>query len=285
MRYKFLRYPGGKAKAVTLSYDDGCPEDVRFSDTITPAGLKCTFNLNGEKLRWGSLSKETIVEKFLDRGHEIAVHGANHIAPGNCTPIEGIRDVLDCRLELEDRYGMIIRGMAYPDSGITRFANNATYDSIKGYLTDLGIVYSRTLGGDNNRFELPADWHAWMPSAHHSNPKVLEFIDEFLKVDVSARIYGAVRSPKLFYLWGHSYEFERNGNWELLDEICAKLGGRDDIWYATNIEIYDYVNAYNSLVCSADGTIIYNPTLIDVWFDIDGKEYKVASGETLKITQ
>lgn len=285
MRYKFLRYPGGKAKAVTLSYDDGCPEDVRFSDTITAAGLKCTFNLNGEKLRWGNLSKETIIEKFLDRGHEIAVHGANHIAPGNCTAIEGIRDVLDCRLELEERYGMIIRGMAYPDSGITRFANGATYGSIKNYLTDLGIVYSRTLGGDNNRFELPADWHAWMPSAHHSNPKVLELIDEFLKVDVSPRIYGAVRTPKLFYLWGHSYEFERNGNWELLDEICSKLGGRDDIWYATNIEVYEYVNAYNSLVCSADGTIIYNPTLIDVWFDIDGKEYKVASGETLKIAQ
>ncbi len=285
MRYKFLRYPGGKAKAVTLSYDDGCPEDVRFSDTITAAGLKCTFNLNGEKLRWGNLSKETVIEKFLDRGHEIAVHGLNHKAPGNCTPIEGIRDVLDCRLELEERYGMIIRGMAYPDSGITRFANNATYGSIKNYLTDLGIVYSRTLGGDNNRFELPADWHAWMPSAHHSNPKVLELIDEFLKIDLSPRTHGAHRTPRLFYLWGHSYEFERNGNWELLDEICSKLGGRDDIWYATNIEVYDYVNAYNSLVCSADGTIIYNPTLIDVWFDVDGKEYKVASGETLKIAQ
>ena len=24
MRYRFLRYPEGKAKAVTFSYDDGC---------------------------------------------------------------------------------------------------------------------------------------------------------------------------------------------------------------------------------------------------------------------
>ena len=31
MRYRFLRYPGGLYKAVTLSYDDGCPEDICIS--------------------------------------------------------------------------------------------------------------------------------------------------------------------------------------------------------------------------------------------------------------
>lgn len=283
MRYKFLRFPEGKAKAVTLSYDDGCPEDLRFSDTITKAGLKCTFNLNSDKMRHGRLSKETIEEYFLSRGHEIAVHGANHKAQGTARPIEGIRDVLDCRLELEERFGIIIRGMAYPDTGINLFSNGASYSNIKNYLTDLGIVYSRTLGGDNKSFELPADWHAWMPSCHHSNPEVLNFADSFLNVNVSPNTYHARRTPRLFYLWGHSYEFETNNNWELLDEICARLGGRDDIWYATNIEIYDYVNAYNSLIYSADGTIIYNPTLIDVWFDVDAKLYKIASGETLRI--
>ena len=89
--------------------------------------------------------------------------------------------------------------------------------------------------------------------------------------------------PRLFYLWGHSYEFERNKNWELLDDICKKLAGRDDIWYATNIEIYNYVQAYNALVYSADSKIVYNPTLFDIWFDIDGVLYCLKSGETLKL--
>lgn len=60
---------------------------------------------------------------------------------------------------------MIVRGMAYPDSGITYFTNNATYDGVKNYLKELDIVYARTLGGDNNFFALPQDWHAWMPTA------------------------------------------------------------------------------------------------------------------------
>lgn len=281
MRYQFLRFPNGKAKAVTLSYDDGCADDIRFSDTITKAGFKCTFNLNTAVNQ--ALSTEQIKEKFLDRGHEIAVHGAYHIAPGNVRSIVGIRDVLDCRLALEERFGIIVRGMAYPDTGITRFANNASYENIKQYLTDLGIVYSRTLAGDNNSFSLPTDWHAWMPTAHHNNPDIMAYIDEFVNIDTSVNAYCARRTPRLFYIWGHAYEFERNNNWEHLDEICDKLGGHDDIWYATNIEIYEYVTAYNSLVYSADGTIIKNPTLFEIWFDIDGQEYKIMPGETLKI--
>jgi len=37
-----------------------------------------------------------------------------------------------------------------------------------------------------------------------------------------------------------------------------------DFWYATNMEIYEYVQAYKSLVYSADGKIVYNPTLLDI---------------------
>lgn len=283
MRYTFLRFPGGKAKAVTLSYDDGGPEDIRFSDTISEHGLKCTFNLNSDRLRQNPLTKEEIEEHFLKKGHEIAVHGAFHRAEGTLRPVEGIRDVLECRLELEQKFGIIIRGMAYPDSGITYFANAAAYSSIKQYLTELDIVYSRTLGGDNNSFMLPGDWHAWMPTAHHNNTKIFEYIDEFVNLDLSEKVYGARRGPRLFYMWGHSFEFERNNNWERLDNICEKLAGIDDIWYATNMEIYNYVNAYNSLVHSADGTIIYNPTLYTIWFDTDGVLHKIAPGETIKM--
>ena len=284
--YRFLRFPGGKAKAVTLSYDDGCKHDIRFSEIISKYGLKCTFNLcdmGKENDSW-RMSKEEIIKNIVEKGHEIAVHGIRHKAEGTARPIEGIRDVLDCRLELENAFGTIIRGMAYPDAGITYFANNATYEQIKNYLTELDIVYSRTLGGDNTSFELPQDWHCWMPTAHHCNPKIMEYIDEFLKLDLSPEAYHARRAPALFYLWGHSFEFDGANNWDLLENICDKLSGHDEIWYATNIEIYDYVQAYNSLVFSADTKIIYNPTLIDVWFDIEGTLYCIKSGETLKFS-
>lgn len=282
-RYRFMRYPEGRAKAVTLSYDDGIPEDKRFSDIISEYGIKCTFNLNAKILRGDALTDEEIKEYMIGRGHEIAVHGALHRAEGSQRPIEGIKDILDCRLDLEERFGIIVRGMAYPDTGINYFANGATYEKIKSYLVDLDIAYSRTLGGDNNSFMLPGDWHAWMPTAHHNNPELNRYVDEFLALDLSPKAYLARRAPALFYLWGHSYEFERNNNWEILYEFCEKIANKDDVWYATNMEIYEYVKAYNSLIFSADGSMVYNPTLVKIWFDIDGKPYSICPGETINI--
>lgn len=284
MRYRFLRFPGGRAKAVTFSYDDGCRDDIRFAQTLDRYGLKCTFNINsgmfGETGGNGKLSPEEISQHLIAGGHEIAVHGLVHRAPGVLRPIEGIRDVLDCRLGLEKTFDRIVRGMAYPDSGIRNMQNGASYENIRQYLQDLDITYARTLGGDNDLFRLPDDWYAWMPTAHHSNPNLAEWMDKFVSMDTSS-MYSSNRFPRLFYLWGHSYEFERNGNWDLLERICEKLAGHEDIWYATNGEIYDYVKAYDSLVFSADGRKVYNPTLLTIWFDVDGVLYTIGSGETL----
>ena len=277
MKYCFLRFPNGRAKAFTMSYDDGCRADIRFSEIITKYGLKCTFNLTNAE----TLSTDEVKKYILANGHEIAVHGANHRAEGAIRPIEGITDVLSSRINLEERFERIVRGMAFPDSGITK-CHTTDYETIKGYLKNLDIAYARTLGGDNNSFALPTDWHAWMPTAHHTNPLIMDYIDEFLNIDTK-NCYRAAKYPKLFYLWGHSYEFDNDNNWDLLESICEKVSGKDDIWYATNIEIYEYVNAYNSLIFSADGTRIYNPTLFEIWFDIDENMYHIKSGETIKI--
>ncbi len=283
MQSVFMRYPNGKAKAVTFSYDDGVPQDKKLAEIFNKYGMKATFNFNSMAIRKESYTKEQVKEYFLSKGHEIAVHGANHRANGNMRTIEGIRDVLDCRLKLEEMCDQIIRGMAYPDTGINQMGNFTTYPQIKNYLTELDIAYSRTLGGDNNSFKLPEDFHAWMPTAHHANPKIMEYITEFLNLDNSPNVYHAIRIPRLLYIWGHSYEFDHENNWELMEEICQRLANNDDIWYATNIEIYDYVEAYKSLRYSANGHIVYNPTLFTIWFDVDSKLYSIKPGETIHI--
>ena len=285
MRYRFLRFPEGKLKAVTFSYDDGCRDDIRLAATFNKYGLKGTFNLNSAwlgktKTDWHLMADE-IKENIIDAGHEIATHGAEHRANGNLRPIDGIQDVLNCRLGLEKTFDTIVRGLAYPDTGIRILNNGATLDKIEQYLKELDIVYARTLGEINNSFDLPQNWYQWMPTAHHDNKETMDLIDKFLTLEEQS--YAARREPRLFYLWGHSYEFSEKNNWERIEEICQKLSGKDDIWYATNIEIYDYVTAYNSLVYSADNTRIYNPTLKKIWLDIDGKSYTINPGETLKI--
>ena len=281
MLYTILRFPGGKTKAVTFSYDDGAKADIKLANTLTNYGLKGTFNLTNCNFNSPNhLSMDEIKFHILDVGHEIAVHGEFHKALGLCSPLEGIRDVLNCRLELEKLFGRIIRGMAYADSGIRNIQYGTDYAKIKQYLTDLGIAYSRTLGEDNNLFRLPQDWHAWMPTVHHNNPHALEYAEQFLDIACDKQ-YCARMYPRLYYVWGHSYEFDRDNNWDRLEALCEKLSGHDDIWYATNIEIYDYVQSYHALVFSADHTVVYNPTLVKIWFNRDNKEYSIDPGQTM----
>ncbi len=286
MKYRFIRFPEGKFKAVTFSYDDGVKHDIRLASIFDKYGMKGTFNINTAYMIRGEFEKRLTVEEIkthlLDRGHEIAVHGAEHIAPGVSRPIDAIRDVLDCREYLEETFGMIIRGMAYPDSGVRRFHNGSDYATVKTILEDLGIVYSRTLGADNSTFLLPTDWHNWVPTVHHNNTETFKYIESFVALK-EENCRTANRHPRLFYVWGHSYEFNNNDNWDRIENICEQLAAKDDTWYATNMEIYEYCHAYDSLVWNAKGNVVYNPTGVKVWFDIDTKLYSVEPGETLTL--
>ena len=285
-RYRNLLYPGGLRKAVTFSYDDGTIHDARLADTFTKYGVKGTFNLNSRELRAGSaFTDEMIREHILDKGHEVAVHGYMHSAAGKLRPIECIREYLDSRLELEGRFDMIIRGMAYPDSGVNTFSGDINYAEVKHILTDIDIAYARTTGSKEENFDLPTDWHAWSPNARHRHPRLMELIDKFLNVDYS-KLYISSHQPRLFYIWGHSYEFNGDNSWDIIERACERFAeARDQIWFATKFEIYDYVMAYRSLVYSADGMTVYNPTLKTIWFSCDRDVYTIAPGETLKIKE
>ena len=93
-------------------------------------------------------------------------------------------------------------------------------------------------------------------------------------------IDGYYSGPKLLYIWGHSHEFERMVKWSEIETFCKTVSGNEKIWYATNIEIYDYMQAQRALVMSADHTMVYNPTATEVWFSSDGEICSVKPGET-----
>ena len=121
---------------------------------------------------------------------------------------------------------------------------------------------------------MPKDWLKLEATCHHSDARLNELVDTFLDDNKN-------RSPLLFYLWGHSYEFESDNNWHIIEEFAEKMGNRDDIWYATNIEIYDYTDAFNRLVFGVDGKKVWNTTAYTLYFNKDDVDYVIQPGETL----
>lgn len=54
-----------------------------------------------------------------------------------------------------------------------------------------------------------------------------------------------------------------------MEQFCQLVGGRDDVWYVTNMEIVDYIKAYDKLKFSADLSFVYNPTAHNVWLSVN----------------
>ena len=114
----------------------------------------------------------------------------------------------------------------------------------------------------------------WSPTAHHRE-NIKELWQEFMQREFAEQ--------ELFYLWGHSFEFDRENNWNVIEEFCKLAGNRDDIWYATNIQIKEYSEAVKNLRFSANGNYIYNPSFTDVWISVESEPVCIPGGKLLKM--
>jgi len=272
-----MRFKDGLCKAFTMSYDDGVVQDVRLIKIMRENGLKGTFNLNTGRYhtegidRWdeGVSKKLTLDEAknlYIQNGMEVATHGVNHPFFTKLSPEGVIREIFDDRRALENQYGVIVRGHAYPFG--------AYNEKVIDLMRSCGIIYARTVDA-TRRFDVPEDFMKLDPTCHHDDEKLFELAEKFTTMQ---NLFGY---PMLFYLWGHAYEFDINNNWERIEKFCKTISGKSDVWYATNIEIVEYVNAYRALVFDIDMTKVYNGSAKAVWFEYDGKTYKVCPDETI----
>lgn len=244
----FDRFPGNTRKILTMSYDDGKTPDRRLVALFNKYGIKATFNINAGYLDNDNLMRIASSEvRELYKGHEIAAHGYTHqslgIAPREQVILETVKD----RIELEKLAGYPVRGMAYPNGLYT--------DETVELLKSCGIEYCRVVETTGD-FGMPDDFMCWKGTCHH-NSNLLELGRAFLEQPYKNR-------PHLMYVWGHALEFDKNDNWDMMEEFCKMMSGKDDIWYATNIQIVDYMNALHQLRFSADMTMVYNPTALDL---------------------
>ncbi len=272
----YICFPEGKAKALTMSYDDGKEEDIRLLEIFNKYGIKGTFNLNygmmcqdqtGQK--HPRISKDRIKELY--KGHEIATHTMTHPTIARCPLTEVAEEILEDRKGLESITGTLVRGHAYP--------NGSYNEEIKQLFRQMGIAYARVTESMADMegvpefakwrsitdYSLPEDPMEWRPTCHHEDPRLMEKAEFFAN-------FAKDQYLKLMYVWGHSYEFADNNNWEIIEEFCKYMGGREDIWYATNIEIIDYMEAARNLRFTADHNSVYNPNAQSIWLQLSGKK-------------
>ncbi len=249
MHQLYFTYPGFHQKALTFTYDDGRVQDRRLVDLFNRHGLKGTFNLTPSRLGQDNFVGVRELDT-LYQGHEIASHGYRHLHLNELAPDALRAEVRDGRAALEDLVGRPVRGFASP------YGHHN--DHVVEAMREAGIVYGRNTIFTNST-KPPIDWMRWAASAYHARHDILGLADRFL----ADRCWGGTH--RLLNIMGHSYEFDRDGNWELIEAFCEKVAGKPDVWYATNIELYDYEQACQSVRVSMDGALVENLSSIPLY--------------------
>ena len=249
MNRYFIRYPGFRKKALTLSYDDGVVQDARLIQILDRHGIKATFNLNGcnyaaqpPRQERPALTRAEALALYGNSGHEVAVHGYAHpfleLLPRGSAAWEIARDTVEtARL--------------------------------------CGIAYARTTRVTHG-FALPKDWLRLEATCRHKDPALPDLCRRFLEEDVRW-------VPKLFFLWGHSYEFDEQDNWDVIETFCDVMGNHPEIWYATNGEIHDYLEAARQIRSTVNGSRIFNPTATPLCLEVCGENLLLPPGGTLSL--
>lgn len=223
----------GKTKALTFSYDDGVTQDQRLISLLNKYGMKGTFNINSALLgKPGSLVREDVTVAHVKpreceiariySGHEVAAHTLTHPMLPELSEDEIVRQVEEDRLALSRLAGYEVVGMAYPGGGV-----NFDHRVSSVIRARTGIRYARTTVSAHD-FLPQADLLEFRPSVYHHREwdKMLEMGEEFLKLKTD--------EPRVYYVWGHAYEFDIENTWDKFEDFLKMMAGRDDIAYVTN---------------------------------------------------
>ncbi|MDQ0896876.1 MULTISPECIES: polysaccharide deacetylase family protein [unclassified Paenibacillus] len=258
-----MTFPEGKHKVLTMSYDDGKSADIRLVELFNKHLVKGTFHINSGLIGLEDrLSQKEVAERY--QGHEVSAHTVTHPTLARCPKEQIVDEIFQDRINLERIVGYTVRGMSYP--------NGSFNQQIKEMLPVLGIEYARVVESTGN-FSMPDDLYEWKPTCHHK-ANLMKLAEDFVNLQKKQYLY-------MMYVWGHSYEFDLDGNWGVMEEFCEYIGKREDIWYATNIEIVDYLKAFHNLKFSASGHLVFNPNASSVWLRVDNDIREVKGGSQL----
>ena len=231
-----MKFPNGKMKAITLSFDDGVTQDARLIELLDRYELKCTFNLNsaifgvpgrltnsrGESADHNKV--DPAIVKSLYQNHEVAVHTLTHPNLTTLPDEEIIRQVEEDRKNLTAICGYEVIGMAYPCGGVNN--NDHVAQVIR---ENTGVRYSRTITSTYS-YDEQDNLYRFNPTIHVIDSRTEEICRAFLEAEFD--------EPKLLYLWGHSYEFDFDNSWDRFENICKLISGHDNIFYGTNREVF-----------------------------------------------
>ncbi len=294
-------YPNWTRKAITFSYDDGnLSKDPIALKAINAAGMKATFNLVSN-----TLSVSDAYVRGIYEGHEIANHSKWHAAPIPQNDNPATDEKYQDASEMYQEDGFYLYYANYPDmsakhlrvtqeayrKGVTEGKKDLERIFGEGSIRGFVYPYSRShvwseemrqfieknneyvrdsrVITDTTGFAVPDDWKNWACNTTYNN--LLSTAQKYAALADDGKL-------KMLCAGIHTSDLSKSCDdgvhtdyWYQLEDFCSLYGNKNNTyWYATNIEIYDYVKATQNLKITEQGIVNNSP--VDVYLTIDGQK-------------
>ncbi len=223
---------------VTTSWDDGTLTDLKLGELLEKHGINGTFYVT-KSYRNDPLSKKGILE--LDRKFGIGAHTASHPDLTKLSLPEAEREIRDSKAYLENLTGNSISMFCYP---------YGRYDgTTKKIVKDCGFTGARTCApGGFNLPQDPYQGHITLFASNGSPFMALKIwwkshlwkVGPLLDWEIRAKLLFdlALERGRVYHIYGHSVEFEKNRTWDKLERVLSYISNRDGVRYMTNGEIF-----------------------------------------------
>ena len=266
-------YPGGKAKAFNITYDDGVLQDVRFIQLMNKYGLKGTFNLNSglmeTEFEWTHPNGMTVkrlptrVVAELYQNHEVASHTLTHPYLSSLTEAEIMEQMAKDKENLERLTGKPVLGFGGPfhhwGPEVVECARRC------------GFEYARN-AEERYCYAPPEEYYCWSAGAYHIMPGFRDFVEGFFHTEEELALCQIV---------GHTYDLDAEDLWDYMESVLKRVAEDEKILSMTNLELVRYLKAMRSAVITEKG--IYNPSRLPLWFEKDAIVLCVQPGEAWRM--
>ncbi len=230
-----------KQVLVTTSWDDGHVLDVRLSALLKKYGIKGTFYISPkdhEIAPENRLSDKQIHE--LAKDFEIGAHTMTHPRLTRVSDSRAKNEIDESKLYLEQVSGKKITSFCYP-CGVYKPKH------VK-MLQKSGFTYGRTIqrhffstGSSLEAHTTLHTYNHWLDLwkiASFANFNLIKTIKYFQWDNLAKAMFDrTLENGGVFHLWGHSWEIEKHGDWEKLENILTYIAHKQNVNYVSNSEV------------------------------------------------
>lgn len=246
------RLPQTKIAAITTSWDDGHPLDMRVAERLASYGMLGTFYVLLHAHKRSVMSRAQL-QTLRHMGMEIGAHTLMHDELPKLHPDQARLELVHSREALEDILGEPVTSFCYPKGKFNQQVRSLAAQA--GYaVARTTVAFHTTMRGDPLCMPVSLQMFPHAPAVHikHALKEgnlrgILNWSTlwrlEHDPVKLSRRIVEHIQAHGgVYHLWGHSWEIEQYGLWEMFEAILQQLSQRPGMRYLTNTQVLQHVD-------------------------------------------